>query len=487
MVARTAIRIRTVSEETVNLHHTNLKNHVGQAKKRQNDNTVKHPARGAGRRIRHRPSAEFRASAPRRTARTHPAVAELPRRQVPQYGSRSDDDGRQEPFARHTGISLPQTGGTATRRCGAGDPHRPAGARSQEQPAGLVRALVLPDSGRRAPDARRSGFPQRGAALAAQPSVQRHRHLPPRRDARHRLPHRHARPLGSSRLPHGPRAERAHRPGHLSAGRGRALRVLGLRPGEDRRAGLARTTDARRRIHRPLSPLAPLLRPRAVVQSDVVGIVPAANASAENLHGRRRRIRTPFRRDRRRVSGHRPRRPRKRPVRRSVEIHPHDARPTGQSRKRAGCKADHDRPPFEIRPRQTPLGRAAGDRGGIGRGLRAAPPAARNRRGGSAGNSAAGACAGRRSDGIIAHRTESGFNAAIPVPAGSFRRKPAIRTETSRTEATYGEATRPAPKHLRRSDLCRNICGGSEAPTSGHGNPHPTPAEKRPLPRILRT
>lgn len=82
-----------------------------------------------------------------------------------------------------------------------------------------------------------------------------------------------------------------------------------------------------------------------------------------------------------------------------------DARPTGQSRKRAGCKADHDRPPLEIRPCQAPLGRAAGDRGGIGRGHRAAPPAARNRRGGSAGNSATGACAGRRSDGIIAHRT----------------------------------------------------------------------------------
>ena len=198
MVARTVIRIRTVSEETVYLHYTNLKNHVGQAKKRQNDNTLKHPARDAGRRIRHRPSAELRASAPRRTARTHPAVAELPRRPVPQSGSRSDDDGRQEPVARHIGIPLPQARGTASPRCGAGDPHRPAGARSQKQPAGLVRALVPADSGRRAPDARRSGFPQRGAALDAQPSVQRHRHLPPRRDARHRLPHRHARPLGST-------------------------------------------------------------------------------------------------------------------------------------------------------------------------------------------------------------------------------------------------------------------------------------------------
>ena len=68
MVARTVIRIRAVSEETVYLHYTNLKNHVGQAKKRQNDNTLKHPARDAGRRIRHRPSAELRASAPRRTA-----------------------------------------------------------------------------------------------------------------------------------------------------------------------------------------------------------------------------------------------------------------------------------------------------------------------------------------------------------------------------------------------------------------------------------
>lgn len=87
----------------------------------------------------------------------------------------------------------------------------------------------------------------------------------------------------------------------------------------------------------------------------------------------------------------------------------------------------------------------------LARGHRAAPPAARNRRGGSAGNSATGACAGRRSDGIIAHRTGAlRLQRDYPVPAGSFRRKPATRAEATRTEATYGKAKRPAPKHLRR-------------------------------------
>ena len=69
------------------------------------------------------------------------------------------------------------------------------------------------------------------------------------------------------------------------------------------------------------------------------------------------------------------------------------------------------------------------------------------------------------------------------VPAG---------TEATRTEATYGEAKRPAPKHLRRSDLCGNICAETSA-AAVRRRPTATetrirhPRKKRPLPRILRT
>lgn len=44
-------------------------------------------------------------------ARTHPAIAELPRRAVPQPGSKPDDDGRQKPPERHPRIPVPKKEG----------------------------------------------------------------------------------------------------------------------------------------------------------------------------------------------------------------------------------------------------------------------------------------------------------------------------------------------------------------------------------------
>ena len=57
-----------------------------------------------------------------------------------------------------------------------------------------------------------------------------------------------------------------------------------------------------------------------------------------------------------------------------------DARPTFPGGQRTGCQADHNRPPLQVRPRQTPLGRTPGDRSGTGRRHRTACTAPRDRR-----------------------------------------------------------------------------------------------------------
>ena len=62
----------------------------------------------------------------------------------------------------------------------------------------------------------------------------------------------------------------------------------------------------------------------------------------------------------------------------------------------------------------------------------------------------------------------SGFN-------GTIRFRPAHSAGSPRPAPKQPALKQPTAK---RSDLRRNICGGSEAPTYGHGNPHPTPAEK---------
>ena len=83
----------------------------------------------------------------------------------------------------------------------------------------------------------------------------------------YRLPDRHARPLGSSGLPYRNAVERAYRQGSLSAGRGGAFRVLGIRFRPDRRTGLERELRLVGRVPDPLPACAPFFRARVAAQT----------------------------------------------------------------------------------------------------------------------------------------------------------------------------------------------------------------------------
>jgi len=193
MVTQTVIRITAIPQETVSLHHTTSgKRYVQHENKTHNGNPDRNNTRRRDRRPDNPQPPGLRTPAAGQPARTHPAIAELPRRAVPQPGSKPDDDGRQKPPERHPRIPVPKKGGAAPRRGRPGPQDRPARTGSGQQPAGVVRALLLPAPGRRAACARRPRIPGRRTVLLPQQAFQGHRHLPSRRHARRGFARHHA-------------------------------------------------------------------------------------------------------------------------------------------------------------------------------------------------------------------------------------------------------------------------------------------------------
>ena len=208
------------------------------------------------------PSTFVRTPAPRGAAGPDRTLAQLPRRAVPQPGAHPADHRGPGTCADHAGIPVPFDGEPASGGARGCRQDRFAGARPHAGAAGLVRTLLLPDLFGRAADSRGPGFPERRSAGVSEQGLSGQRPLPPGGYACDRPARHHPRPLGPSRLPYGPRTERPHRKGRLSAGCRRTFRTLGIRSGADRRTGLGRGRQPRGLLPN----IAPLLGPGAESQ-----------------------------------------------------------------------------------------------------------------------------------------------------------------------------------------------------------------------------
>lgn len=241
-----------------------------------------------------------------RAVGTYPPFAQLPRRAVPQPASYAADDFRQRVCGQHVGYSLREQRAPRTGVGASGAETRSAPFGAGGGCVGVVRPFVLSAAIGRGASSGRSGTDLQVADVAVLFSLQGYGRLFSGGHARYRLPDRHARPLGSSGLPYRNAVERAYRQGSLSAGRGGAFRVLGIRFRPDRRTGLERELRFVGRVPDPLPACAPFFRARVAAQPFALGLVFGGEPFAAGLSCRRRWLRCALRRDRPPVRADRP-------------------------------------------------------------------------------------------------------------------------------------------------------------------------------------